>query len=115
LFAWCRKKKPFVNGAAGQEQPAAETDKSPAYVPRIAFGKGFSFLLLLILCALAIIIFRPQTFAKTPAQISTSTIISTLNSQFTLNVLEDQAVASYQVSDPQLYELLLKLSGIPFP
>ncbi|HHV64392.1 MAG TPA: hypothetical protein GXX46_04905 [Peptococcaceae bacterium] len=51
-----------------------------------AFGKGFYFLVLLILCVLAVTIFKPQIFANTPAKISTSTIVSTLNSQFTLNV-----------------------------
>lgn len=77
-------------------------------------------ILLLLICILVVgtpiimKIVNPTLVAKEPVVISTSTIVSTLHSQQTLNVLEDTATGTYQVSDKQIYTFFEHEVQLPF-
>jgi len=59
-------------------------------------------------------IFKPTVLTKEPVVISNSTIVSALHSEQILNVLDDTATGSYQVSDQQMYTFFGGKIQLPF-
>ena len=115
-----RKNSAEIFGAAQEETATSAQYIVPDKKMRLPKPPISLIIFLLLLCILVIgtpiimKIISPTVVAKEPVVISTSTIVSTLHSQQTLNVLEDTATGTYQVSDKQIYTFFEHEVQLPF-
>ncbi|MDR3588025.1 MAG: DUF4230 domain-containing protein [Desulfosporosinus sp.] len=115
-----RQNSSKIFGAAREETASSAECIVPYKKIRLPKPPISLIIVLLLICILVIgtpIIMRivnPTLVAKEPVAISTSTIVSTLHSQQTLNVLEDTATGTYQVSDKQIYTFFEHEVQLPF-